>query len=132
MLKRSQQLCHKAGSQNSKGATLVELVIAIAIIGVVIVSLVYAISSSVLATNWVDQKTTVTNIARSQMEYVKSQPYGDSYQELSLDDLPQDWAEDDDINILVEDVTAGYAQRITVAVSYVGKSYELQGYKANR
>jgi len=57
------------------GASLIESVVAVAILGTVIVSLLVAFSTGSVAVNAVDEQVTVENLARSQLEYTKDSPY---------------------------------------------------------
>lgn len=132
MFLQGQKLVRAALATESKGSSFVEVLIATVIMSIMVLSLGFALVSLVRGADWVDRTTTATNVARSQMEYVKAQPYNTTYQELGPADLPQDWVGSDDINISIDDVSAGYSQRITVAVSYAGDSYALQGYKVRR
>jgi Tfp pilus assembly protein PilV len=132
MRKQVQKLVRRILSGHSRGIGFVEVVIAMSIATVVSLSLFYALSNTVLATRRVEEKTMVTSIARSQMEYVKSQRYSDSYQELNAGELPDDWSASDDVSISLQDVDPSYLQLVTVTVSYRNSSYELQGYRTNR
>jgi len=103
---------------------------------IVIVGLLSALGTVVLASHRVDLKTTARALARSQMECVKAQPYGTEteYEDKCIglieDDLPQGWTID--ITIEVDDLSNDNLQLVTVTVSYddFRSSYELQGYKS--
>lgn len=138
MLKRSQELRHKGLCRCSRGDTLVELVVAIAIGAIIIAGLLYGLGHAVLATHRIDEKTTARDLARSCMECVKSQPYGteiayeNACEELIEDDLLPGWTLDDiDIAFEVDELSDDTLQLVTVTVSYEDGSYELQGYKSN-
>jgi len=138
MLKRSQEPRHKGLCRCSRGDTLIELLLAIAVGALVITGLLYGLGNAVLASHRVDQKTTARDLARSQMEYVKSQDYiveygnGDEYYEkLIADDIPPGWTQGDiEIIVEVEAFSDDNLQLVTVTVSYDNGSYELQGYKS--
>jgi len=136
----------KAFQGSSRGLTFIELVIAIALIGVIVVAILSSLSyaSTVLIIS--DRRATAESLARSQMEYVKNQNY-DS-------DDPQSYEQAD-----VESITnPGYfisvsaeplhdpddgIQQITVIVTYdilrynvstrgsevVQEQFTLEGYK---
>jgi type II secretory pathway pseudopilin PulG len=58
-----------------KGMTMLEGLVAIGILGGVVITMVFAMSSGALATNENGQELTVQNLARNQMEYIKTCPY---------------------------------------------------------
>lgn len=89
---------YKLFRQNSKGFSLLEVLIAIALLGVIGISFLGALSttSRVLLMN--DERATAESLARSQMEYVKNQLYAAFYSSA----IPQDY------------VDAGYSATIDV------------------
>lgn len=58
-----------------KGMTMLEGVISIAILGGVVITMIYAMSGGALAIKENEQELTVQSLARTQMEYIKSCPY---------------------------------------------------------
>ncbi len=117
---------------NQKGQSLLEVLIATALIGMVVVGLMGGVVVGILGTNSVDQGTTATNIARSQMEFVKSQ---EGYQpDLSnyplISEIPAGYS----VAVSGVEITPGYLQKITVTVfDSDGQSlFTLEGYKTNR
>ena len=122
---------------NEKGQGLLEVLIATALIGMVVVGLMGGVVVGILGTNSVDQGTTATNIARSQMEFVKSQAYDGTghYDVLPQADLPEGWTTDQ-ITIVVATppgADPNYLQLITVTVSFDSAPiFTLEGYKTNR
>jgi prepilin-type N-terminal cleavage/methylation domain-containing protein len=60
---------------STRGFTLIEVVIAIAILGTIAITFLGALSTSSLALITADQRATAESLARSQMEYVKNQQY---------------------------------------------------------
>ena len=67
------RLIHK----NQKGLTLIEVLIALVILGIVTVALLTALTTSSRALILADEKTTAESLARSQLEYVKNAEYID-------------------------------------------------------
>jgi prepilin-type N-terminal cleavage/methylation domain-containing protein len=65
----------KAFQGHSQGFTLVEVLVAIALIGIVAIAILGAISTSSRAVSVGDVRTTAESLAREQMEYIKSQDY---------------------------------------------------------
>ena len=65
----------KACQGNSRGFTMIEVVIAIALIGLIGVAVLSALSTASMALIIADERATAESLARSQMEYVKNSPY---------------------------------------------------------
>lgn len=61
--------------RNEKGIGLAESLAAIAIIGITAVAFITALSTGVLAVRESDQEAVAQQLARTQLEYVKSLPY---------------------------------------------------------
>lgn len=56
---------------HSKGLTLVELVIAMALMGIIVVALLGGLSNAIMALHFADVQATAESLARSEMEYAK-------------------------------------------------------------
>lgn len=67
-------LPHKAGSGEA-GVGLVEALIAVGILGLALTALLSGVSTGSMAVSRNDERVAAENLARSQLEYVKSQPY---------------------------------------------------------
>ena len=65
----------KAFQGSSRGFTLIEVVIAIALIGIIAVAVLSALSTASISLIIADKRATAESLARSQMEYVKNQDY---------------------------------------------------------
>ena len=63
---------------NQKGLTLVEVLIALAVFGVIVVSLFIALNVSHKTTHSVNRETTAESLTRSELEYIKSCDYDES------------------------------------------------------
>ena len=61
--------------RDEEGLTLVESLIAVAIVGVALVAFAVALSTGSIAVWESDQEVTVQSLARTQMEYIKGYPY---------------------------------------------------------
>jgi len=143
----------KAFQGSSRGFTLIEVVIAIALIGVIAVAVLSALSTASISLIIADKRATAESLARSQMEYVKNQDYID-YSDPDRD--PADYAvipeypEDYTVEVVAEpfdpDTYQPYTyieedgafykddgiQKITVTVSYDGKAViTMDNYKRN-
>ncbi len=63
--------------KNERGFSLIEVIIALALLGIIAVAFLTALSTASKALFIADERTTAESLARSQMEYVKSQGYID-------------------------------------------------------
>ncbi len=61
--------------RNEAGLSLVEVIIVIALVGVIIAAFAGALSQGILGSSRVDERATAANLARSQIEDIKAQPY---------------------------------------------------------
>ncbi len=61
--------------KNEKGFTLIEVVIALLLLGIIASGFLMALSGATKAIIVADKRTTAESLARSQMEYVKDQGY---------------------------------------------------------
>jgi prepilin-type N-terminal cleavage/methylation domain-containing protein len=65
--------------KNEKGFTLIEVLVALAIVSLVVVAFLMAMGTAHKATFISNERTTAESLARSQMEYVKNQAYAGTY-----------------------------------------------------
>ncbi len=130
--------------RDQKGQTLLEVLIGMIILAIVIVGLLSGMQAGIWGTKRVDDRTTANNLAQSQMEYVKSQPYqlyddqgnpteGEGYSKITEDTLPAGFSLDD-IEIIVSnlgDQTSPEAtQQVTITITHDGNNtVTLSGYK---
>jgi prepilin-type N-terminal cleavage/methylation domain-containing protein len=73
----------KAFQGSSRGFTLIEVVIAMALLGIIAVAILSALSTASIALIIADERATAESLARSQMEYIQNSPYIDYSKELS-------------------------------------------------
>jgi len=74
MLKRlTKKIVFTTGEQ--RGVTLLETLIALALLGIFGVAFLAAISTSSITMANVEKKVNIENLARAQMEYIKNYPY---------------------------------------------------------
>lgn len=87
----------KALRGSSRGFSMLEVVIAIALLGIIAISVLTALQTAALALISADRRATAESLARSQMEYIRQQGYiiaengGEvTYQEIEInpDELP--------------------------------------------
>ena len=63
--------------KNEKGFSLVEVLIALALLGIIAAAFLGGIATASKAILIADKRTTAESLARSQMEYIKNYPYDD-------------------------------------------------------
>jgi len=132
----------KAFQGSSRGFSLIEVVIAIALIGIIAVAVLSALSTASIALIIADKRATAESLARSQLEFVKNQLYDDittpdpQYSLIDSAFIP------DGYNINIEAVRLNPEgdspndddgiQKIKVTVSYDGKAViTMDNYKRN-
>jgi prepilin-type N-terminal cleavage/methylation domain-containing protein len=144
----------KAFQGSSRGFTLIEVVIAIALIGIIAVAVLSALSTASISLIIADKRATAESLARSQLEFVKNQDYID-YSESGHEDYdvicdvvecPEDYTVEVVAEPIDPDTYQPYPyiegegrfqqddgiQKITVIVSYDGKEViTMEGYKRN-
>jgi prepilin-type N-terminal cleavage/methylation domain-containing protein len=126
----------KAFRGNSRGFSMLEVVIAIALLGIIAVSVLSALQTAALALISADQRATAESLARTQMEWVRYSDYDDDpaegHPEYSLDPqitLPPDYSvvttairlnkdvdPDDDDGIQQITVTVSHEDRVVVTL----------------
>ncbi len=143
--------------RNEKGFVLVEVLVALALTGIIATAFLLAIATGLKAILLADERTTAESLARSQMEDIKNElyidysegaplhgvysttstPIGEGYS-ISFTVVPFDpgtgapYDFTDVGGILVFDEDDGI-QKITVAVDHQGNDVlTLEGYKVNR
>ena len=115
-----------------RGQALLEVLIGVTILAAVIVALLYGFQAGILGTKRVDDRTAALNLAQSQVEYIKSQPYqvyddqgnpveGDGYSKVDEDTLPAGVTLND-IEIIVgnlgNETSADKIQQVTITITY--------------
>ena len=122
--------------KNEKGFTLIEVLIAIALLGIIGIAFLGGLSTASKALFLADERTTAESLARSQMEYVKIQDYDptdtQSYEQV---DVPSGDYPDFTISVNADPLnpTDDGIQKITVVVKHHGKEIiTLEDYKVDR
>lgn len=67
--------------KDERGITLIEVLIAVALLSIIGVAFLSGLATASKAIFVADERATAESLARSQMEYVKNQPYAASYPE---------------------------------------------------
>ena len=115
------------GMKREAGASLVEVLVTVAIIAIVLVVFITALSTGSMGVRLSTRRTTATNLAAIQLESIKSEAYdaGGSYGTI---DRPANY----DIVLTTNVITTGL-QQVTVTVTYDGEALiELSNYKVDR
>jgi len=95
----------------SKGVSLIEVLIALAILGIVAAAFLGGVTSGYKATIIADERTNAESLARSELEYVKNCDYADlSYGfSYNIPDDPPEW----DASHTLDSHYAGYSVKVT-------------------
>ena len=117
---------------SERGIALTEALVTMGITGIVTVAFLASMSSTSKAVMVSEERVTSENLAKSQMEYIKSQVYSEenppSYYELPAGDIPENY----DIVISGNQVDDGL-QKLTVIVTYDGVgAFHLESYRTRR
>jgi type II secretory pathway pseudopilin PulG len=117
----------QAPASRDSGASLVEVLVTVAIIAIVLVVFISALSTGCIGVRVSSRRTTATNLAAVQLESIKSEAY-DAAGGYGIVDRPTDYG----IVLTTNVITAGL-QQVTVTVSYDGETLiELSDYKVYR
>lgn len=123
-------------TRGESGATLIETVVALAILGVIAVTFLSGLATTSKAAFLADEQTTAENLAQSQMEWVKNAGYVDSATEYPPAPIPsrRDYLNYSAI-ITAEPlhIPDDGIQKITVTIQRSGENViKLEGYKLDR
>ncbi|MEX1252798.1 MAG: hypothetical protein WEE64_00510 [Dehalococcoidia bacterium] len=113
------------------GASLVEVLVAIGITGIAIVGLLAGVSTGSLGVSTADERVSAENLARSQLELTKSQPFDPVPATYATVSPPAGYG----IAVSAQDISGGDSavQLITVTVSRGADTLTvLEGYKVDR
>lgn len=122
----------RVACRGEKGIALVEALIAVAILGLALTALLSAVSTGSMAVSRTEERVTAENLARSQLEYTKSQAYlplPASY--ATVTPYPDDYA----VAVTADLVPGGDGdiEKITVTVSRAGNELlVVEDYKVYR
>jgi prepilin-type N-terminal cleavage/methylation domain-containing protein len=117
--------------KGEKGFSFIEVVIALAVLGIIAVGFLSGLATGAKGLLTADERETANNLAAAQMEYVKDQPYAVSYLK-SLEILNE--YPGYDVGIATTSLEGGNIQKIEVAVSHQNKPevITIEDYKVNR
>jgi Tfp pilus assembly protein PilV len=131
-LAKVRRLPRRAALGGEHGIGLVEALISVAILGLALTALLSAVSTGSMAVSRTDERVTAENLARSQLEYTKSQPYQAlpaSY--VTVTPSPDDYG----VIVAAEPVPGGddSIEKITVTVTRNGEDLlVVEDYKVER
>ena len=117
--------------RSERGVTLVEALVAVAILGAALVVFLAGMSAGLLSTSQSDRLSTAHELARSQMEYTKAAAYNAAPYAYPTVTPPSGYA----VSANASAISGGDAnvQLITVQVTKDSAVvYALEGYKVNR
>ena len=117
--------------QDEEGMTLVELLIAVAIVGTALVAFTVALSTGSLAVRESDREVAVQSLARTQMEYIKGYPYDSFATTYPTVNTTDNYS----ISVAVASIPATDAniQKVTANISQHGQVLlTIEDYKVNR
>ncbi len=115
--------------QSERGASLIEAVVALALLGIISVAFLSALATTSTSRLIADEHTSARIVAESQIEDIKKQDYASSYEPVPVSaDYPGYYA-----SIAVGYMRNGNIQKITVTVRHHDKDITtLECYKVNR
>lgn len=114
--------------KSEKGYSLLEVIVSIALLGIICVVFLSSMNTASKALFTADQTETAKNLAETQMEYIKSQPYSTIY---SPAPIPPEYA-GYTASVNVSSITSRdeNIHKITVIIEHDGKQVTtLVGYK---
>jgi prepilin-type N-terminal cleavage/methylation domain-containing protein len=117
--------------KGEKGFSFIEVVIALAILGIIAVGFLSGLATSARGLLTTDERETAKNLAEAQIEYVKNHIWSTSYVK-SMDILEE--YPGYDVNIVTTSLEDGNIQKIVVTISHQSKPevITLENYKVRR
>ncbi len=116
-----------------KGTTILEVLVALGLLGMIAGAFLTAISSDLCRAGLVDQRFTAENLARTQVEYIKSLPYDDAGYYPLIDPIPPYYEITvDGIDVSPPDYLNSLQKVIVTVLRNDGAVLTVANYKANR
>ena len=114
--------------RKESGASLIEVVIALALLAIIGVAFLSALTGSSKARLVADEHASADTLARSQMENIMQQAYANSYDPIPI---PSEYA-GYSAEIMVDTMRNGNIQKITLTISHCNKEIKtLESYKVS-
>jgi prepilin-type N-terminal cleavage/methylation domain-containing protein len=119
--------------KNNRGFTLIEIILAIAIVGILGVSVMAYFGNSARFIRDTDVREQAVLISQQEMEFAKAEGY-DGIDSYTANEYPTDGAYPEyDVNITVNDVSGQFGlKKITVNTTWENSSVSLESYIAER
>jgi prepilin-type N-terminal cleavage/methylation domain-containing protein len=129
--------------KGERGFTFIEVLIGLAVLGIIAAAFLSALASSSKSTSLSDERTSAESLARTEMEYVRNSVYVPAIWQYQLPTIPPSWDTSHalpagytgySVNVSASRVhaTDDGLQQISVVVSHGSKIvFTLVGYKAN-
>ena len=116
--------------KSEKGFSFIEVVIALAVLGIIAVGFLSGMATASKGLLTADERETANNLAEAQMEYVRNLQYHASY--LKSTEILDEY-EGYDVEIVTTSLEDGNIQRIVVTVAHQNKPdvITLADYKVN-
>ena len=122
--------------KGEKGSSLIETLVALALLGVIVVAFLSGLATTSKATIVADEQSTAESLARSQMEWAKTATYVSGVTTYSAAPIPSgsDYTGySANISAVSLNTPDDGIQKITVTVKHFAKEVtKLEGYKVNR
>ncbi len=116
-------------SGTEKGASLIETLVALALMGIIAVSFMGGLATSSKSRSIADEHVSARLIAESQMEDIKKQTYSFSYDTAQIPPGYEGYSS----TVAIDNMRNGNIQKITVAVRHHNRTIvTLESYKVNR
>ena len=114
--------------RNEKGSTLLEVLVALALLGIISVLFLSGVVNSSTARVTADERVSAKILAESLIDDLKKQEFESSYNITIPSEFP-----DYSANLTVESLANGYIQRITIVVEHLDEDIlTLETYKVDR
>jgi len=117
--------------RSERGSLLIQTLVAIALLAVIGTTILTALATTSKAVRITDERDTATNLALSQMEYVKNQPWAAQYAPAPIPPEYDGYS----ATINVENITQRDSNIQKISVTVIHQSREvvtLEGYKVNQ
>ena len=116
---------------NETGVSLLETLVALAVLGLIAVAFLSGLATASKATLVADERATAESLARSQMEYVKSYTYDSEATTYPIVDTPEGYTVSIEVSSIPDTDTD--IQKITVTVNHnENLVLTVEDYKVNR
>lgn len=126
-----QWLRNSRAAQDEKGLGLLESLVAVAVLGVVVVAFVVALSAALIAVREGEQRVVAQRLVRNQLEYIKGYAYDPEATTYPAVDSVEGYNISVDVGP-IPDADADI-QKITVTISQDGENIlKVEDYKLNR